>query len=66
MAVEVTNDGSDDAEFVPMVAATKKNLRAAGVRTRVRTVLADAGYWAKNNLDTPGVEALIARAWRLL
>ena len=60
VAAEVTNDGSDDAQFVPMVAATKKNLRAAGVRTRVRTVLADAGYWSKNNVDTPGVEALIA------
>jgi transposase len=60
VAAEVTNDGSDDAQFVPMVAATKANLRAAGVRTRVRTVLADAGYWAKRNVDTPGVEALIA------
>ena len=60
VAAAVTNDGSDDAQFVPMVAATKKNLRAAGVRTRVRIVLADAGYWAKNNVDTPGVEALIA------
>ena len=60
VAAEVTNDGSDDAQFVPMVAATKANLRAAGVRTRVRTVLADAGYWTNNNADTPGVEALIA------
>jgi transposase len=60
VAAEVTNDGSDDAQFVLMVAATKANLRAAGVRTRVRTVLADAGYWTNNNADTPGVEALIA------
>ena len=60
VAAEVTNDGSDDGQFVPMVAATKQNLRAAGVRTRVRTVLADAGYWSKNNVATPGVEALIA------
>lgn len=60
VAAEVTNDGNDDAQFAPMVAATKTNLRQAGVRTRIRTVVADAGYWNKNNVDTPGVEALIA------
>jgi hypothetical protein len=60
VAAEVTNDGSDDAQFVPMVAATKANLRAAGARTSVRTVLADAGYWTKDNAAMPGVEALIA------
>ena len=60
VAAEVTNDGSDDAQFVPMVAATKQNLRAARARTRVRTVLADAGYWTKDNAAMSGVEALIA------
>jgi DDE family transposase len=61
VAAEVTNDGNDDAQFAPMVAATKANMRAAGVRTRIRTVVvADAGYWSKRNVDTPGIEALIA------
>ena len=60
VAAEVTNDGSDDAQFVPMVAHAKQNLRAAGARTRVRTVVADAGYWTKDNVATSGVEALIA------
>jgi transposase len=60
VAAEVTNDGSDDAQFTPMVAHAKQNLRAAGARSRVRTVVADAGYWSKNNVATPGVEAMIA------
>jgi transposase len=60
VAAEVTNDGSDDAQFVPMVAHAKKNLRAAGARSRVRTVVADAGYWSKDNVATHGVEAIIA------
>ena len=33
-----------------MVARAKKNLRAAGARSRVRTVVADAGYWSKENV----------------
>jgi transposase len=60
VAAEVTNDANDDAQFVPMVAATKTNLRRAGARSRVRTVVADAGYFSKDNVATPGIEALIA------
>jgi transposase len=60
VAAEVTNDANDGAQFVPMVAATKTNLRDAGARTRVRTVVADAGYFSKDNVATPGIEALIA------
>ena len=56
----MTNDANDDAQFAPMVAATKTNLRRAGARTRVRTVVADAGYFSKDNVATPGIEALIA------
>ncbi len=60
VAAEVTNDGSDDSQFVPMVTQAKANLRRAGARSRMRVVLADAGYWSKDNVDAPGVEALIA------
>lgn len=60
VAAEVTNDANDGAQFAPMVAATKTNLRDAGARTRVRTVVADAGYFSKDNVATPGIEALIA------
>ena len=60
VAAEVTNEGSDDAQFRPMVAETITNLRRAGSRSQVRTVVADAGYWCKDNLEGSGVEALIA------
>ncbi len=60
VAAEVTNDANDGAQFVPMVATTKANLRYAGASTWVRTVVADAGYFSKDNAATPGVEALIA------
>jgi transposase len=60
VAAEVTNDGSDDRQFVPMVTRAKANLRRSGARSRMRIVLADAGYWSKDNVNTPGVEALIA------
>jgi transposase len=60
VAAAVTNEGNDDSQFAPMVEATKANLRQAGVRAPVRVVLADAGYWSKDNAETPGVEALIA------
>jgi transposase len=60
VAAEVTNDANDGTQFAPMVAATKRNLRHAGARTRVRTVVADAGYFSKDNVATPGIEALIA------
>ena len=60
VAAEVTNDGSDDAQFVPMVAATKEESARRRCGSRVRTVVADAGYWSKDNVATPGVEAIIA------
>jgi transposase len=60
VAAEVTNDANDGAQFAPMVTTTKTNLRGAGTRTRVRTVVADAGYFSKDNVATPGIEALIA------
>ena len=60
VAAQVTNEHNDDRLFGPMVEATKSNLRRAGVRSRVRVVLADAGYWSNDNVETPGVEPLIA------
>ena len=43
-----------------MVAETIANLRRAGSRSRVRIVVADAGYWCKDNLEGSDVEALIS------
>jgi transposase len=60
VAAEVTNRANDAEAFVPMVASAKLNLRRAGERRRVRTVVADAGYWCTANVQAAGVEAIIA------
>ena len=60
VAAEVTNQAHDALSFEPLVAATKRNLRSAGEKRRVRRVLADAGYWSSDNVNLAGVEAVIA------
>lgn len=60
VAAEVTNQAHDAAMFTPMVTATRRNLRAAGERRRVRRVVADAGYWSHANVNLAGVETFIA------
>jgi transposase/predicted XRE-type DNA-binding protein len=60
VAAVVTNRAHDADAFVPMIAAAKANLRRAGERRRVRTVVADAGYWSTTNVKARGVEAIIA------
>jgi transposase len=60
VAVEVINQSNDAGSFAPMVRAAKTNLRRAGARGRVRTVLADAGYFSEPNMNLAGVESLIA------
>jgi len=60
IAAGVTNHANDALSFAPMITAARANLRQAGERRRVRTVVADAGYWSVDNVNTAGVEALIA------
>lgn len=60
VAVEVINQSNDAGSFAPMVRAAKTNLRRAGAKGRVRTVLADAGYFSEPNMNLAGVESLIA------
>lgn len=60
VAAEVNNRANDAEAFLPMVAAAKANLRQAGEKRRVRTVVADAGYWSEDNVNARGVEAIIA------
>jgi transposase len=60
VAAEVTNEANDAGQFAPMITAAKSNLRSAGAKSRVRTVVADAGYWSNDNAELAGVEAIIA------
>jgi hypothetical protein len=60
VAAEVTNYAHDASSVVPMVRTAKTNLRQAGTRSRIRTVVADAGYWSDDNAALAGIEAIIA------
>lgn len=60
VAAEATNHSSDAASFEPLIKATKRNLRHAGEKRRVRRVVADAGYWSIRNVNLDGVESIIA------
>jgi transposase len=60
VAASVTNGADDVAAFAPVLDEARANLRRAGSRRRVRTVVADAGYWSNDNAAAAGVEAIIA------
>src|SRR4051794_38879592 len=60
LAAEATNLAHDAPAFGPLIIAAKKNLRTAGEKRRVRRVVADAGYWSIENVNTTGVESFIA------
>jgi transposase len=65
LAATATQDGNDQAQFVPMmndaVDAVRGIREATGRRdATIGTVLADAGYASQTNLTSPGPDRLIA------
>lgn len=64
VACGVVQDSNDMASLQPMMAAATAAADACGAatgrRTRVGTVLADAGYLSQDNLTAPGPDRLIA------
>jgi transposase len=56
----VTQDGNDAQQLLPMIATVQAILEAAGVRSEIGTVLADAGYWSEANATADGPDRLIA------
>jgi hypothetical protein len=51
VAAEITTQSPDFGQLEPMVSAALRELENAGVRERPRTVLADAGYWHRNQIE---------------
>jgi transposase len=51
LAAELTQEPSDAEQLVPLVEATTANLRTAGMRGRIGTLLADTGYWSQANFE---------------
>jgi transposase len=63
VAAEVTTQENDVAQLHPMLAATAKELKAAGVEETVKAALVDAGYCSEENLeqaDPEGPELFVA------
>ena len=62
IAAEVTVDSPDFGHLEPMVNATERELAAIGVSSLPETVVADPGYWHKQqmeNIVTRGIQVLI-------
>lgn len=55
IACNVTSEGTDSAQLLPMLQAAKTNVTNAGVRDPVGVALADAGYASEANFGTGAV-----------
>lgn len=63
VAAEVTQQQNDAGQLDPMVEKASEELRGAGVKQKVRVMLADAGYYSEENVlkaDPEGPELLLA------
>ncbi len=60
VAAEVTQQGNDVGQFVPMMTATRAALDAADITADIGCFLADAGYWSETNASAAGPDRLIA------
>jgi transposase len=60
VAVAVTQQANDVAQFVPMVDAARAALDRVGAAEEIGVVIGDAGYWSEANATADGPERLIA------
>lgn len=60
LANDVTQDCNDYFQFVPMVSATGRNAKLAGIDPRIGLVLVDNGYCSEENATAPGPDRLIS------
>lgn len=60
LACEVSQDANDFELYQPMTSKLTGTLAAAGIRSEVELMLADAGYWSEANATSPGPDRLIA------
>ena len=62
VAAEITVDSPDFGHLEPVVTATLRELDAAGVTERPEIVLADAGYWHQEQMESivsDGIQVLV-------
>jgi transposase len=52
VAAEITTRGGDFEELDPMISAAERELETAGIEASPGVVLADAGYWSNEHIDS--------------
>ena len=52
VAAEITTEGGDFEQLDPMIKAAERELEGVGVKKRPEVVLADAGYWSNDHIDS--------------
>src|SRR5215217_4420056 len=52
VAAEITTEGGDFEQLEPIVSATERELSEGGVTECPEVVLADAGYWSNDHIDS--------------
>ena len=63
VAAELTQQANDLQQLIPMLAAIRTTLAAAGIGDRVQRLAADSGYWSITNVSAPNApEVLIPPA----
>ena len=63
VAAEIAPDGLDFTQLGPMVSAAERELEQVGVKEPPEVVLADAGYWSNEHIDSlreRGITPLVA------
>jgi hypothetical protein len=58
IAAEITGDSPDFGHLEPMITATQRELRGAGISDPLQVVVADAGYWHHTQLDELALRAI--------
>jgi transposase len=52
VAAEITTEGGDFEQLEPMASSAERELEGAGIDERPEVVLADAGYWSNDHIDS--------------
>jgi len=59
VAAELTQQANDLQQLIPMLAAIRTTLAAAGIGDRVQRLAADSGYWSITNVSAPNAPELL-------
>jgi transposase len=58
IAADLTQQSNDSGQLEPMIRQAVTEIRSAGVKERVQTVLADGGYWNNPHIVALGAEGM--------